>query len=55
MFPALDRDLKFGFQANGSLVVARSPKDDATLKVRVEWGGVGWGGVGECVSIERKA
>ena len=33
MFPALDRDLKFGFQANGSLVVARGKQDDTILKV----------------------
>ena len=31
MFPELDRDLKFGFQRNGSLVVARAPGDEAIL------------------------
>jgi len=35
MFPALDRDLKFGFHANGSLVVARGKQDDAMLKVHI--------------------
>jgi glycerol-3-phosphate dehydrogenase len=31
MFPDLDRDLKFGFQKNGSLVVARGKEEEAIL------------------------
>ena len=33
MFPQLDRELHFGFLRNGSLVVARNPEEEATLKV----------------------
>ena len=32
MFPRLDRELKFGYLRNGSLVVARGPDDEATLR-----------------------
>jgi len=38
MFPALDKDLKFGFQRNGSLVVARSPQDEDTLRELLQRG-----------------
>ena len=38
MFPELDRDLKFGFQRNGSLVVARAPGDEAILADLLERG-----------------
>ena len=32
MFTQLDRELRFGLQRNGSLVVARGPEDEATLR-----------------------
>lgn len=32
MFAALDRDLHFGYQLTGSLVVARGPEEEETLK-----------------------
>ena len=38
MFPQLDRELKFGFQRNGSLVVARGPEDYAILEDLVKRG-----------------
>ena len=38
MFPQLDRELHFGFQQNGSLVVAKSPEDLKTLDVLMERG-----------------
>lgn len=38
MFPDLDRDLKFGFQLNGSLVVARQEGDEAILEELLERG-----------------
>ena len=36
MFPQLDRELHFGYQRNGSLVVARSEADEETLRVLLE-------------------
>ena len=38
MFPQLDRELKFGFQKNGSLVVARGKEEEQILKELVERG-----------------
>ena len=32
MFPQLDRELHFGYQKNGSLVIAKSAEDEATLR-----------------------
>lgn len=39
MFPQLDRELHFGFQRNGSLVVAKSDADVAVLKELLDRGG----------------
>eukprot|EP00948_MAST-09A_sp_MAST-9A-sp1_P004172 g4172.t1 len=38
LFPQLDRELNFGFQRNGSLVVAKSEKDMETLEMLMERG-----------------
>ena len=38
MFEQLDRELHFGFQKNGSLVVAKGPEDEATLQTLLERG-----------------
>ena len=38
MFPALDEELHFGYQRNGSLVVARSDEDMATLQALLKRG-----------------
>jgi len=38
MFPQLDRELHFGFQQNGSLVVAFTPKDEEILEELMERG-----------------
>eukprot|EP00759_Apiculatamorpha_spiralis_P024140 PhF_6_TR27829/c0_g1_i1/m.40600/K00111/glpA, glpD; glycerol-3-phosphate dehydrogenase len=40
MFPQLDRELHFGFQRNGSLVIAKSKEDEATLVKLLEQGKV---------------
>lgn len=36
MFPQLDRELHFGFQKNGSLVLARGPEEESCLQELVE-------------------
>jgi glycerol-3-phosphate dehydrogenase len=38
MFPQLDRELHFGYQKNGSMVLARTPEDEKTLKSLLERG-----------------
>lgn len=38
LFPQLDRELHFGFNKNGSLVVAKSASDDALLEELMERG-----------------
>ena len=38
MFPQLDRELRFGFQMSGSLVVARGAEDEATLETLLQKG-----------------
>ena len=38
LFPQLDKELRFGFQRNGSLVVARGPEDEKILEELMERG-----------------
>lgn len=38
MFPQLDRELHFGFQQNGSLVVAKNEEDEIMLQELIERG-----------------